>query len=512
MIEVEVHQQLSNLLRQSPELNWPHQLTMARLVARGLRLGRSALIQVPGGEQHRLSYLLPALMWPGPTLLCAPAAIQNQLIHDEIPWLQSRLNLSKPVLQGEDWPSPDFGGLLLMDPLIWLRKRLRPQSSTTLSPEQQSAVPTQVPLLLDRVERLESWVQEVLTTSISTPDWSRLQRAVPQMADRISDIHVELTLKLLQRPLSPCLFLEDDLALLDQILVPLPAEIPAPWSWFRQQVNREHAVIWADIHRATGQVSIHVSPICLDEIMSSIWATQPLVMIGEAVDLDRSATSFRQRLGLPDLTALRFLPETSFGLDQVGLELMVYTPRLPVPNSPLFRDHILSQLKRLICDGGGEVVILVSDQPLQAQIATALAAEFGTRVVVNGSNQHENSILVCSWDYWLEDRVTLLPPTLLAIVTLPFPSMEDPLVAARVSYLRRKRQDWFRTYMLPTAAAHLQQAVSPLRARQAGMARTAKSEPLLAILDSRIITRSYGSQLLESLGPIVRSPQGQLLA
>jgi ATP-dependent DNA helicase DinG len=30
-------------------------------VARGLRLGRSTLIQVPAGGQHRLSYLLPAL-------------------------------------------------------------------------------------------------------------------------------------------------------------------------------------------------------------------------------------------------------------------------------------------------------------------------------------------------------------------------------------------------------------------------------------------------------------------
>jgi ATP-dependent DNA helicase DinG len=451
-------------------------------------------------------------MWPGPTLLCAPAAVQNQLIHDEIPWLQSRLNLAKAVLQGEDWPSPDFGGILLMDPHTWLRKRLRPQMDTSLSRPQDSIFPTQVPLLLDRVERLESWVQEVLTTSLSTPDWSQLQRAVPQMAAHISNIHVELTLKLLQRPLSPCLLLEDDLALLERVLLPLPPQIPVPWAWFRQQVTRQQAVFWADIHRDTGQVSIHASPIDLDEIMPSIWATQPLVMIGEAVDLDRDASSFRQRLGLPDLTALRFLPETSFGLDQVGLELSVYTPRLPVPNSPLFRDHILSQLKRLICDGQGEVVILVSDQPLQSQIASALAAEFGTRVTVNRSNQFKNSILVCSWDYWLEHRVMLLPPTLLAIVTLPFPSMEDPLVAARVNYLRQKRQDWFRIYMLPTAAAHLQQAVSPLRARQAGMARARKAEPLLAILDSRIITRSYGSQLLDSLGPILRSSQGQLLA
>ena len=41
MIEVEVHQQLRAFLREREDVAWPHHLTMARLVARALRLGRN---------------------------------------------------------------------------------------------------------------------------------------------------------------------------------------------------------------------------------------------------------------------------------------------------------------------------------------------------------------------------------------------------------------------------------------------------------------------------------------
>ncbi|MFM5979629.1 MAG: ATP-dependent DNA helicase, partial [Sphaerospermopsis kisseleviana] len=47
MIYSQPHLSLHNFLRSQDGFpTWPHHLTMARLVARALRLGRSALIQV----------------------------------------------------------------------------------------------------------------------------------------------------------------------------------------------------------------------------------------------------------------------------------------------------------------------------------------------------------------------------------------------------------------------------------------------------------------------------------
>ncbi len=506
VIEVEVHQQLRQLLRQHPDMAWPHQLTMARMVARGLRLQRSALIQVPSSDHCRFSYLLPALMWSGPVLLCAPLATQTTLMSNEIPWIQEVLQVPKPVLQASTWPGSDFQGLLLMDPQAWLQYRLHTPDT----------FPTSIPLLLDSAEQLEGWVQATLTVTLDPIDWQRLQRSVPHLSDSISDCGVKLTRALLQRPLRKVLLYADELHQLQSLLTLLPPDpsyLPSNWLQFQRHVSQSRPfsdhIIWATVHHDTGQISLHSLPSDLSSYLQPIWSTQPFVIIGEALDIDREAATFRQRLGLPDLTTLRFLPDGPHHPERSLRSLQVYTPRLPIPNSPYFREHLLAELKRLICDTSGSIVILTSDQPLQTQVGTALAAEFGSRVRVNLPHPSDKGVLVCTWDYWLCNKAVLPVPTLLVIATLPFPSTEDPLVASRVEYMRHRHQDWFRAYLLPTAAAYLQRALTPLRDHQI---LSEDTHTFVAILDSRIITRSYGSQLLDALSPIVKTQRHPLLA
>ena len=104
MIEAEVHQLLREFLRQRGHTQWPHHLTMARLVARALRLGRSALLQTGSTAayrgRYRLSYLMPALVWPGPLVLVVPDAIHRQLVQDEIPTLLQTLPTIKSIQVG----------------------------------------------------------------------------------------------------------------------------------------------------------------------------------------------------------------------------------------------------------------------------------------------------------------------------------------------------------------------------------------------------------------------------
>ena len=85
-------------------------------------------------------------------------------------------------------------------------------------------------------------------------------------------------------------------------------------------------------------------------------------------------------------------------------------------------------------------------------------------------------------------------PQLLAIATLPLPSLENPLVAGRVAHYKGLHQDWFRLYLLPIAMNELQRAIAPLR----------ESKGIVALLDSRVIIRSYGAQVLAALSPLAR--------
>jgi ATP-dependent DNA helicase DinG len=124
VIEAEVHLSLHNFLRSQDGFpSWPHHLTMARLVARALRLGRSALIQVGAvcGHQgrYRTSFIASALMWHGSIIIVASETVQQRLLKVEIPRLQQWLPANKPIRTGDTWPSPDFQGLLLTSPEAW---------------------------------------------------------------------------------------------------------------------------------------------------------------------------------------------------------------------------------------------------------------------------------------------------------------------------------------------------------------------------------------------------------
>ena len=457
---------------------------MARLVARGLRLQRHALIQVPAGDAHLLSYLLPALMWPGAVLICAPKSVQARLIYDIIPQVQASLDLHKPVLQGDRFP-PSFEGVVLVEPLVWLRDRLwRHQGS-------DAAFPDDLPLIVDRAEALETWAQQALTLTLSARDWLPIEMALPQFAEWLQELRLKLMERLSRRPLARFLLHRDESEILAEALELARfggTPLPQPWETLYRYWESSDWVAWAEKLESFGQFLIHLTPVQVGPILSEkLWSTQAVVTIGEALDLDREALTYRSRLGLPDLTPLQFLP------DRRDSVLHLHTPTtFPAPNSPQFRDRLLSSLKQLLARvERGPSVVLVSDRPLLQQVGTELAAEFGSRVKVNASYDAERGILVCDWDYWMEWKERGARPAVLAIATLPFPSVEHPLVAGRVNYLKELRRDWFREYLLPMAASYLQRAVGPLR----------HNNGLVAIFDIRAIARTYGKQLLDSLTP-----------
>ena len=127
-IEVEVHTSLRDFIRQQGNRGWPHHLTMARLVARALRLGSSALMQTESSvHRYCLSYLMPVLMAERSVIIVAPQEVQQQLIEREIPLLQDWLGINKTVRIGSQWDRGD--SLLLTTPETWLSDRLYRQQN-----------------------------------------------------------------------------------------------------------------------------------------------------------------------------------------------------------------------------------------------------------------------------------------------------------------------------------------------------------------------------------------------
>ncbi|MBT9315706.1 ATP-dependent DNA helicase [Leptothoe spongobia] len=503
MIEAEVHQLLREFLRQQGHNQWPHHLTMARLVARALRLGRSALLQIGSTAAYRgyyrLSYLMPALVWPGPIVLVVPHAIHQQLVQDEIPTLLQTLPTIKSIHVGERWPSETFQGILITTPRAWLSAQF---SSTQPSQPSAHAFPDNIVTLIDGIDPLVDWVRNQLTYRLDDADWHQLGLAYPNQQTIIRNLRVKLTHLAFQHPANPYSgYLADDeeqaliIELYEQLSeTPLGLEaLPLAWKQFRQQLEHDNGMTWLQLNRELGQLSLQCAPVNLAEMMPPIWQRQPVVLIGAAVDEEQRAESYRQRLGLDDITCLKFTPDRH----QDGIEL--YTPdQLPMPNSSRFPNAILQEIRSLLQlpeTRTQPTVILVGDNPLKAQIGSILAAEYGSRVQVERDELSENGILVTGWEFWQDYRLRCPSPGLLIITTLPIPSLENPLVAGQVSYYKRRHQDWFRLFLLPTALQTLQLAIAPISAQQGKV----------ALLDNRVNHRSYGRTILKTLSPIAQS-------
>lgn len=495
VIEVEVHNSLRSFLRSSGEPNWPHHLTMARLVARALRLGRSALMQtgIAAGSsvgRYRLSYLMPVLMWPEPAVVVATEEVLQRLLMVEIPQLQQWVSVSKPIRQGSCWPHPDFKGVLLMTPDVWLADRL----------SGGGAIPGNVPTIFDGVDDLESWAQQCLTVRLEAADWNELMLAFPDKVEEIRSARVSLTRLIYQHPPNPyecCLLTEGEAEILQGLFGLLLSgsrieELPSRWGSFWRFWGSENSLLWAEVERDQGGWRLLCGPVEVARSLREIWPLQPVVLIGGAMDLDASASAYRYRVGLGELTCVKFAP------DRCNQLIQLYLPdRLPLPNTPQYQGALLQQIRALLSavdPAGGLVVLLVGDSPLKAIIGAQLAAEFGSRVQVEKTGLDENGILVTGWEFWRSKAPVMPAPQLLVISTLPVPSLENPLVAGRVAFYKQQRQDWFRLFLLPVALCEMQRAVAGVRDRQG----------VVALLDSRVLHRSYGSQVLSALSPLAR--------
>ena len=487
MIEVEVHSSLRDFLRENGDRDFPHHLTMTRLIARALRLNRSALMQTGSNvNKYCLSYLMPVLIGEWSAIVVAPVGIQEYLFKVEIPQLQKWLGTSKQIRIGDRWQKTDQ--LLLTSPASWLSDRLN----------NHKRFPQNIPTIIERADNLEECAREELTICFSPLDWNDLLEKISTQQELIRNTRIKLTKSIFARPENPYrnyVLLDSELDMINHLWSTLTQKnlLTDKFKEFAINLNSRSTISWISRDRDQGLFTINLAPAEVRTKLQSVWQQQPVVIIGAFLDIESKAATYRQRLGFDaEMLSLKFTPNRQN--DQIQL----YIPeRLPFPNTPEFQQALIEQSLLLVSLSSKRnrlIVLIVEDLPLQGQVGSALAAEFGSRVKVGKNTVNNKSILICGWKFWVEYQEQFPTPSLLIIATLPIPSLEDPLVANRVTYYKNQHQDWFRMYLLPTALKTLEETVVPLR----------DSESIMALLDNRVNFRSYGQAILSILEPCAR--------
>ncbi|MEB3200868.1 MAG: helicase [Synechococcaceae cyanobacterium] len=476
MLEASAHHQLKLLLQREGAPRWPHHLTLSRLVARSLRRADHTLVRLAPGTDPSwwISLLVPLALSEEPLALVITDRQRRRLLQVEWPRLGA-VGLDLPCWEGLQQPPPRTLWLLNHGELLQVWQQ------GTLGDRQ---------LVIPEAELLEQELRQAMAVEIRPGDWEALRRCQPAAEDSLLALRARMAERVLGHPRQtpgPVPLPSEEEAPLRHLLK-LLQPLPAPWSrWL--EVGGEDWAGWASVDPALLQWHLHRQPLQPLAAAADLLVGRGAVLTGElgtggAMGPLRGET-------LPGLT-----PRVVLELADPPLNdpLPLYAPLgQPLPNSPDYADHLLDHGRRLVLGQAGLTVVLLDDAELRHGLASALAAEFGSRVDHETTAPESNGVLCCRWSWWLEQQRRLPQPCQLVVGLLPISSLEDPLMAARVEALRRTGRDWFRELLLPEALNRLQRGVAGLR-RGGGR---------LAVLDGRLRGRSWGGTLLEALEPWV---------
>ncbi|MGM0557170.1 MAG: ATP-dependent DNA helicase [Myxococcota bacterium] len=221
---------------------------------------------------------------------------------------------------------------------------------------------------------------------------------------------------------------------------------------------------------------------------------------------------FKQRLGMVpegddddargDFDVDELLLEPVFDYDD---QCVLYVPRkLPAPNDPEFVDNVALIVEYLLGVTDGRAFVLFTSYANMNAVYDIVASELDYTVLKQGERpkseileifrEDSHSVLFATGSFWEGVDVEGDALSMVIIDKLPFANPSDPLTRARLDHIDAVGGNSFRDYSMPSAALSLKQGFGRL-------IRSRTDTGIVAILDSRIATRRYGSYFLDSLPP-----------
>ena len=213
---------------------------------------------------------------------------------------------------------------------------------------------------------------------------------------------------------------------------------------------------------------------------------------------------FSSRLGLGDAETLCL--DSPFDHERQAL---LYLPEgMPDPGAADYTEAVLEQVRPLLeASDGGAFLLFTSHRALRIAARVLRAGDWPAAwplLVQNDAPREQllrrfresgRAVLLGTASFWEGVDVQGVALRLVVIDKLPFAPPDDPLVRARVQYLRSQGINAFRDYQLPEAALALKQGVGRL-------IRSEEDRGVVMICDPRLFSRGYGRTLLASLPPM----------
>jgi ATP-dependent DNA helicase DinG len=263
--------------------------------------------------------------------------------------------------------------------------------------------------------------------------------------------------------------------------------------------SKEH-VYWSEI-RGRG-IFLWASPIQIANILrEKLFVNLDSAILTSATLSTGGNFSFvKSRLGLEESKELIVPSHFDF-----ASQAIFYVPRhIPEPREEGWVRSACKELESILEASRGRAFILFTSYSQMEQVYQALKNRLCFPMFIQGEKSKSglleifrrtpNAVLFATSSFWQGVDVQGEQLSCVVIDKLPFSVPSDPVVAARIAHVNESGGNAFYDYQIPAATILLKQGLGRL-------IRSKQDRGILALLDKRILTKSYGRMFLRSLPP-----------
>jgi len=242
---------------------------------------------------------------------------------------------------------------------------------------------------------------------------------------------------------------------------------------------------------------IDISAILRDRLFSQI---DTAILTSATLSTGGNFAFVKSRLGLESARELIVPSHFDF-----ATQAILYVPKnIPEPREEGWIRYACKELETILEASRGRAFVLFTSYSQMEQVHEVLKNRLPFPVLLQGEKSKSglleifrktpNAVLFATSSFWQGVDVQGEQLSCVVIDKLPFSVPSDPVTAARIAQINESGGNAFYDYQIPTATILLKQGMGRL-------IRSKTDRGILALLDKRILTKSYGRMFLRSLPP-----------
>lgn len=278
---------------------------------------------------------------------------------------------------------------------------------------------------------------------------------------------------------------------------------------WRDKAESEGFVRWLEVF--SHALQLNATPLSIAEIFNKQLIASPRAWIFTSATLAVKGdfSHYNNEMGLS--TAQSACWDSPFDFANQAL---LYVPTgLPDPSNRDYTDEVVKAALPVLMASRGRAFFLCTSLRATKRAHELLIEAFEREkldypILLQGQSSRSdmldrfrkmrNAVLIGSQSFWEGVDVRGEALSLVVIDKLPFAPPDDPVLSARIEKINKEGRNAFMEYQLPRAVINLKQGAGRL-------IRDETDRGVLMICDPRLITKSYGKKIWQSLPPMKRT-------